>query len=1389
MVGCREHAFLGPEKLEQRLLLTISAGLSYPAYITTAAAATTPLEQAEAAALLDTQGPTLMGNNGPMEKIGQNLAEIYEEHRIFEASSDGSGNFVPSNSEIQVSGNDVAVDVIAADGDVATLESALTGLGMTITASADQVVSGWFPIDQLSNLPAASGLNFARASFEPIAYAGLVDAQSDKALQADTARMQNSVDGTGITVGVISDSFNTSGVGSEAADVASGDLPAAGVNVLGDSPDSTDEGRAMAQIVHDIAPGAAIAFDAGGEGETGMAAAIDALQSQAGAQVIVDDLGFLDEPFYQDDSIVSQAVNTVAGKGVAYFSAEGNEGTGYQAAFTPSNETGPDGGKLQNFGGSTQAVLQPITIPVGAEADFSFQWAQPFASLGGAGSQSQMNFYIVAADGKTILSNDGSQNDLGGDALQEVAFANDGSFHYQGLSTPDTQFYIAIELASGPAPTNLGYVEFGPDGGFAVDKFDTQSPAAFGHPTAAGDIGVAAAAFFNTPAYGATTPVLDSYSSAGGIPILYDGSGNLLSTPIIRQSPAVTGVDGVDTTFFGSAGPFPDDTDSYPNFFGTSAAAPSVAAVAALMLQAAGGPGSLTPAQIRSDLETSATPDTGRQDPFLQGTVTPIPGPVGTNFFGGFGLVNAVTAVTLAVPVAAGPRAVDDTAETNENAPVAIDVLGNDIAGSSGAIDPTTVTIAQQPANGNLQVNPATGVVTYTPASNFFGDDSFTYTVKDVNGNVSNVATVSIIVNFAVTRPIAVADVSDTNENVSVTIPVLANDIAGTYPIDPASVAVVVQPSNGSVQVNPQTGLATYVPNHNFYGTDSFSYTISDTHGNVSNVASVAINVHFVNQLPVAENDVASTQVSTPVTINVLANDFDPDGNLVPSSLTIVRQPLNGTAQIVNNQIVYTPQAGYLGGDSLAYTVADNDGGVSNVASVAIRVGDPVQISGFAYVDSNDDGIKESGEVGIPGVTVELTKTDGNYTFTTFALTGADGSYHFVEGTNYVLPAGVYDVKEIQPGFFVPGTATMGTPAAAGPNSNAQFDNITLTPDEQASGYNFGSQGLSATFAAAYFNRRAFLASTGPNFTGLNLQAGPNWVSYDTGIQGTLTAVAQFNPALGNVTLTLVNTALEAVATSTAVGGQAELNFADPSSSQYFLKVTGTNPNATVNSYLTATPAVAPPPTPTYHNTQNPLDVNGDGRVTAADALVVINDLNAAKAGAIAQLSGLGGEMVDVNDDGILSAADALAIINFLNVAAAAQAAPAVAGAALESSASAAQPAVLTAAVLPAIVPAVSLAPGGASAVDTSSVAFALAIAHTVNAMSPASPAGNTPGSVATSNASTGSASAGSASAGASPASTTPAGAVAPALARTALRPASSSSDLASLIWTSQEPW
>jgi hypothetical protein len=170
--------------------------------------------------------------------------------------------------------------------------------------------------------------------------AGDCENQGDQVLRADVARTQFAVNGAGVTVGVLSDSVNRL-AGGLADSVRTGDLPA-NVTVLQDlvGPGGTDEGRAMLEQIHDIAPGASLAFSTGLRRGADLRLGIRALATQAGAQVIVDDVGRADEPFFQDGIIAQAVTDVVRNNRVTYFSSAGNSADhGYESDFRPATAT------------------------------------------------------------------------------------------------------------------------------------------------------------------------------------------------------------------------------------------------------------------------------------------------------------------------------------------------------------------------------------------------------------------------------------------------------------------------------------------------------------------------------------------------------------------------------------------------------------------------------------------------------------------------------------------------------------------------------------------------------------------------------------------------------------------------------------------------------------------------------------------------------------------------------------------------------------------------------------------------------------------------------------------------------------------------------------------
>jgi Bacterial Ig domain/FG-GAP-like repeat/FG-GAP repeat len=187
--------------------------------------------------------------------------------------------------------------------------------------------------------------------------------------------------------------------------------------------------------------------------------------------------------------------------------------------------------------------------------------------------------------------------------------------------------------------------------------------------------------------------------------------------------------------------------------------------------------------------------------------------------------------------------------------------------------------------------------------------------------------------------PIAQNDTAVVAINKSIQVNVLVNDTASSgQTLNVSSVTITTAPGHGTATVDSANGSITYQPSSGYSGTDSFQYTVRDNLGAQSNTASVSVRIQ---PAPVATNDTATLQANQSVTINILANDTSSGGTLNPASINIVVSPTHGTAIVVNGEVQYTPTMGYSGLDTFQYSVQDNLGTTSNVATVSIEVTPP----------------------------------------------------------------------------------------------------------------------------------------------------------------------------------------------------------------------------------------------------------------------------------------------------------------------------------------------------------------------------------------------------------------------------------------------------------------
>ncbi len=420
---------------------------------------------------------------------------------------------------------------------------------------------------------------------------GAANNQAEQMLDIDQARLvygATAVDGTGIDVGTLSDSVNRRNAiaadGFVGVDESqnTGDLPpdARILVLLDNSPSTTDEGRAMMEHIFDIVPAVArLGFSTASGGEAVFANGITNLGAN-GMDIINDDVVYLAEPYYQD-GVVAQAVITYVNGGGIYFALNHNYGDLSREDLW--SDTDADNWHAYD---DVNNELLSCTIAGNATVNFGLQWSQPWGSA-------TTDLRLEIWSGGVLLASSTEDNDVTGIPRDSLNFTN--------ASGAAQNVGIAVRRIDGSAAgltfkficfdNGINNVTFN---GFANLAAGTLTP----HAGVAQSIAVGAAPYFNRN-------TIEPYSGRGPHRRFFNSAGNPSAATYTK--PDITGVDGCNTTFFPNFAAANDiEPDGFPNFFGTSAATPNVAAIGAMMLEIAGGPGSLTQNNVRDILAVTA---------------------------------------------------------------------------------------------------------------------------------------------------------------------------------------------------------------------------------------------------------------------------------------------------------------------------------------------------------------------------------------------------------------------------------------------------------------------------------------------------------------------------------------------------------------------------------------------------------------------------------------------------------------------------------------------------------------------------------------------------------------------------------------------------------------
>jgi len=463
----------------------------------------------------------------------------------------------------------VLVD-IKADVTAPLLEAIIRGAGTIIHSSPRfQSIRAQVRLDQLENLAADPSVKFIQRALEGKTHTGSVNSEADTTHRAAPARNTFAVGGSGVKIGVLSD-----GIQYLDNSQYNGDL--GNVTILPGQSGSGREGTAMLELIKDLAPDAELYFATAFNGPASFAENILNLRSN-GCDIIVDDVIYFAEPPFQD-GIIAQAVNSVTADGALFFSSAGNQGSvRYGTSSTWEGDFVDSGQSLEGYGGKIHAFGSTnYNVVLGTGFGVDLFWADPAGA-----STNDYDLYLLNSSGTSVLYVSNNPQTGTQDPYERIGSYPPAGSRVVVVKNSGAPRFLRVQTLAGSLKVRTG-------------------GATYGHSAATNAFSVAAVSAFNSfPDSFDTFATVENFSADGPRRAFFqaDGApitpGNFTSSGgHVRPKPDITAADGAMTTVPG-----------FQPFYGTSAAAPHAAAIAALLWSY---DPTLSPTQIRTALTSSA---------------------------------------------------------------------------------------------------------------------------------------------------------------------------------------------------------------------------------------------------------------------------------------------------------------------------------------------------------------------------------------------------------------------------------------------------------------------------------------------------------------------------------------------------------------------------------------------------------------------------------------------------------------------------------------------------------------------------------------------------------------------------------------------------------------